>query len=391
MDQARRALCSPTSATFGVTRPLRILVVAKGLGRGGTERLLTSGLAHLDATRFQAEVAYVLPWKDALVAEVRARDVPVHCLGAGRAGRLAWPWRLLRLVAHGHFDIVHTHMPAPAVVARIACMLGGPAVVHTEHNVWERYRPATRWANAATYHRNAAVLAVSKGVAESIRLRRRRPRAAPAVEVLIHGIDDATVRRGAAARANGRRLLGLDDGGLVIGTVGNFTAKKDQRALLDATELLVHRYPGIRLVIVGSGPLEDSLRGHADRLGLGGTVVWTGSRDDVPDLLPALDVFVLSSRHEGLSIALIEALAAGVPCVATDVGGIPEVVEDEVQGILVPPGQPRALAAAIDRLLADPALRQRLGEQAILRAGRFQLSTAVNRLQEVYESVLVGR
>jgi glycosyltransferase involved in cell wall biosynthesis len=375
-----------------LTAPARVLVVAKGLGRGGTERLLVSGLRHLDRQRFDVEVAYVLPWKDALVPEVRAHGVPVQCLGAGTAGRFVWPMRLRNLIRRGRFDIVHTHMPSPAAVARLSTARGRPAMVHTEHNVWQRYRRTTYWANAVTYHRNAAVLAVSGGVAESIQapavLRRF---GMPKVEVLIHGIDSDTVRRGPDARTEGRRLLGLARDVPVIGTVGNLAAKKDQASLLQAVATLTAQHPNLRLVLIGSGPLEAMLRRQADDLGLGPRVIWAGSRDDVPLLLPAFDLFVLSSRHEGLSIALIEALATGLPCVATNVGGIPEVVDDGHDGILVHPGQPEALAAAMNRVLTDDDLRRNLAERGAIASKRFQLAGAMVRIQEVYDEVLAAR
>lgn len=374
-----------------MSAPARVLIVAKGLGRGGTERLLVSGLAYFDRARFDPEIAYVLPWKDALVGEVKGHGVPVHCLGQGRAGRLLWPLRMRSLIRRGNFDIVHTHMPVPAVVARLAVANGRPAVVHTEHNVWQRYRAATYWANAVTYHRNAAVLAVSEGVAKSIAPPRPLKGRMPSVEVLIHGIDCASVRRGPEARARGRQLLGIDADAVVAGTVGNLTLKKDQAALLEAIAQLRRRIPKLRLVVIGSGPLASVLKAKAQHLGIDDIVIWAGSRGDVQDLLPAFDIFVLSSRHEGLSIALIEALAAGLPCVATRVGGIPEVVEHEVHGILVPPGDPTVLAAAIEAVLRNPEYRDWLGSQAVSRSERFRLSTAVDRLQEVYDSILVDR
>lgn len=374
-----------------MNHPARVLLLAKGLGRGGTERLLVDAVACFDPNRVVAEVAYVLPWKDALVPELTARDVAVHCLGSGRGGLPAWPLRLARLVRGGGFDIVHSHMPLPGVVARLCALGRGPALVHTEHNVWPRYRPATYWANALTYHCNAAVLAVSEGVAESIqppRLLRRWP--TPPAEVMVHGINPATVRRGPEARAEGRRRLGLGPDSVVMGTVGNLSAKKDHSSLLKATALLTPRFPGLQLVVVGAGPLERVLREEAVSLNLGKHVLWTGSRDDVPSLLPAFDVFVLSSQHEGLSIALIEAMAAGLPCVATRVGGIPEVIEDGVDGILVPHGQPSALAAAVIRVLTDDTLRASLTAAAPESAEQFHLDSAIERLQEVYLSVLAA-
>lgn len=372
-------------------QPRRVLWLLKGLGRGGTERLVSGSLAHIDPARYRVEVAYVLPWKDLLVNDV-ARHAPVHCLGAGRAGRLAWIPRLRRLVTDRRFDIVHTHMPQPAVVARLILPRKRPVFVHTEHNVWQRYRRITSWSNALTYGRNATALAVSEGVAESI----RQPRGLghspwPDVQVLIHGIDLATVCTGPTARAEARRRLAIRPDELVVGSVGNFTAKKDHGLLLRAVAGLRSQLSGLRVVLVGSGPLENDLRREADRLGIAEIVTFTGSRGDVPELLPGFDVFALSSRHEGLPIALIEAMAAGLPPVATRVGGVAEIVEDGVSGILVAAGNSGAFAAGLAALLTDPARRAEIGAAAAARAKDFQLTGAVERLQDIYDDVLSAR
>lgn len=368
--------------------PTRVLWLTKGLGRGGTERLLAGGLPHIDRSRFQVEVAYILPWKDALVGEIQAGKVVVHCLGRGRGLGLGWALRLRRLVRDGDFDVVHTHMPYPAVAARLVLRRPAPIIVHTEHNLWERYRWPTSWMNAVTYHRNRLVLAVSQGVADSIRPPRWPMRPRPRIEVAVQGIDPASARIGPAARAEGRRRLGIDPDALVVGTVGNLSAKKDHKNLMNATVSVLETYPDLRVVLVGSGPLEEELRQHVDRLGLSTAVVFAGSRDDVADLLPAFDVFALSSRHEGLPIALLEAMASSLPCVATDVGGIPEALRNGVDGLLVPPGDPAALAAALIRVLSDRQGRKAMGASARERAGSFDLSPVVARLQDSYDQVL---
>lgn len=367
-------------------KPRRVLWLLKGLGRGGTEQLVAGAVGHVDPSRYEVEVAYVLPWKDAMVPDI-ARHVPVHCLGASRSGRIAWVPRLRRLVAQREYDIIHTHMPHPAVAARLV-LPRDRILIHTEHNMWQRYRRGTYLSNALTYRRNAAVLAVSRGVAESIRPLGPTSRSSPPpVHVLIHGIDLATVRTGREARTEARARLSLGEGELVVGTVGNFTAKKDHRLLVGAVALLHAGGLGARLVLVGSGPLEDEVRREVERLGLRDAVLFTGSRSDVPELLPGFDVFALSSRHEGLPIALLEAMAAGVPPVATRVGGVPEVIEDGVSGVLVEPGDVDELAAALTGLLADPTRRSEIGSQAAVRGRRFELAGAVARLQDLYDSI----
>ncbi len=363
-------------------------MLTKGLGRGGSERLLTGVARHIDRAQFRVEVAYLLPWKDAFVDEIAATGTPVHCLDGHHPTSVGWVRRLRHLVRDRDIDIVHTHMPVPAVAARLA--LTGrhrPALVHTEHNLWDRYRTPTRWANALTYRGNRGVIAVSDGVAASIRASLR---AAVPVDVIVHGADLERVVTGAAARAHARRLLGLAPDTRVIGTVGNFTAKKDHATLLRALAAVAASPAGgdTTLVLVGTGPLEDELRGLAAELGVADRVVFFGSRGNVFDLLPALDVFALSSRFEGLPIALLEAMATGIAPVAASVGGIPEVITDGEDGLLVPPGDPAALASALDKALDDPALRADLGRRAQARAGAFDLVGAVRRTEDVYRRVL---
>lgn len=356
----------------------RVLWLAKGLGRGGAEQLLVNCARHADRSRFDLEVAYVLPHKDALVPALEAAGVPVHCLGPGAR----WPLRLRALLAERRYDVVHTHMPVPAVAARLLTAgRRAPRLVHTEHNLWERYRPATRWANALTYGRNAAVIAVSHAVAAGVRHRR----AADRLTVVHHGPDLDGAPSGPAARRAARDELDLPHGAFVVGTVGNLTAKKDQATLLAAFALLRERHPQARLVLVGAGPLEAELRARA-----GEGVLFAGSRGDVPALLPGWDVFCLSSRQEGLPVALMEAMTTGLPAVVTRVGGMPEILDDGVEGRLVPPADPTALAAALHELATDEALRARMGAAALERAKSFDVAAAQQAIERVYAQVLAG-
>ncbi|MFI9331525.1 glycosyltransferase [Kitasatospora sp. NPDC052868] len=372
----------------------RVLWLAKGLGRGGAEQLLVNCARHADTERYEIEVAYVLPWKDALAPALTEAGVRVHCLGGvpGTPGRAdpRWPLRLRRLLAARRYGLVHTHMPVPAAAARLLAFglgAGGtPRLVHTEHNVWDRYRPVTRWANALTYRRNDAVIAVSHAVERTIPPARRRPGAW--VHVVHHGPDLGGAPQGPAARTAARAELGLPQDAFVVGTVGNLTPKKDQATLLAAHAALRRRHPGARLVLIGAGPLDARLRARAAELGLTGSVLFAGSRPDVPALLPALDVFTLSSHQEGLPVALMEAMTSGLPSVVTRVGGMPEVLDDGGQGFLVAPGDPAALADALGRLAADPELRTRLGAAARQRSGRFDVAGAQQAVEAVYEQVL---
>jgi glycosyltransferase involved in cell wall biosynthesis len=367
----------------------RVLWLTKGLGRGGAERLLVQMAARLDRSRYELDIAYLLPWKDAFVPELVAEGVVPVCLAARRTVEVGWVSRLRRLLAERDYDLVHTHSPVPAAAARVLARRR-TRFVHTEHNVWARYRWPTYAVNAATYRRNDAVIAVSEGVAASISLPVWAGGSSiPPIETLHHGVDLERIRRGQPAREAARRALGIDPHVPLVGTVANFTPKKDHAGLIGAAERVRVDVPELKWLLVGSGPLEAEIRSEVERRGLTDSVELLGMRSDVLELLPALDVFVLGSRFEGLPISLLEAMAAGVACVATQVGGIPEAVDDDRTGRLVPPGNPTALADAVIRLLLDPARRAALAAAAASEVERhFSIEHAVHRTEALYESLL---
>ena len=365
--------------------PRRILILIKGLGRGGAEQILASAAPHLDRSRFDYEVAYLLPWKDALVKDLNDAGVPTRCLDGAEG--VAWVGRLRRLVKDERFDLVHAHSPVAASAARVA-LIGGPPIVYTEHNVWERYHRATYWSNLLTFGRNRHVFAVSDHVRDSIRYPGVMARfGRPVAETLYHGLDRSSIETW-AGRNGVREELHIAPDAPVVGTVANFKSHKRLDQLLRAA-ILVRRYvPDVRFVLVGQGPLEPQLRQLAHTLHLDDTVVFAGFREDAPRVCSTFDVFALSSEHEGLSIALIEALALGKPAVVTDVGGLTEVIEDERQGYIVPVGQPLIFGDRIVRLLEDPALRTRMGAEGRVRAEAFDIRNAVRRMEQVYQEVL---
>jgi glycosyltransferase involved in cell wall biosynthesis len=365
----------------------RILMLIKGLGRGGAELILAAAARHFDGSRFDYEVAYLLPWKDALTDELAQAGIRTHCLYGARGAR--WTGRLRGLVRDRGIDLVHAHSPVAAVGARLVLRGGARRpLVYTEHNVWARYHPATRWANMITFGRNDHVFTVSDEVRRSIRyLPFQGKRRTPSVETLYHGIDLGRVAR--SAEADGVRAeLGIPDGAPLIGTVANLKPGKGQRHLLKAAVVVRRHLPQARFVLVGVGPSEDALRREAAALGLNGSVLFTGFRQDAVRISAALDLFVLPSEYEGLPIALVEAMALGRPVVATRAGGTPEVLADGVQGRLVPPRDPSALAEAIVAVLQDEPARRRMGDAGRARSADFDIRRAVRRMEQVYAELV---
>jgi glycosyltransferase involved in cell wall biosynthesis len=366
----------------------RILILIKGLGRGGAEQLLVSAAPYRDTRRFAYEVAYLLPEKDALVGELEELGLPVHCLGGAGPG---WIRRLRSLVRDRDVALVHTHLAYAAVGARLGLLGTGLPLVYTEHIVWKTLHPATYWANLLTFPCEDHVFTVSERVRRSIRYPaplQLLPR--PPVETLYHGLDPAAAARWADrdGAQNLRAEFGIAADAPVVVTVANFKAHKGYEYLLEAAVMVRRELPGVRFVLVGQGALEAEIRAGVRRHGLEQAVIFAGHRPDVPRIVGACDVFALASLHEGLSIALLEAMAVGTPPVVTDAGGSAEVVTDGVHGMVVPPRDPDALASGVVKLLHDPDLRRGLGRAARERAADFDIRASVRRAEAVYDRLL---
>lgn len=369
--------------------PVRVLWLVKGLGVGGAEQLLVAAAGVHDRTAFSIEAAYVLPWKDALVARLEACGVPVTCLGAG-GHRRAWVLRLRALLVSGRFDVVHAHSPLVAGVARLTARTVArrrrPRVMTTEHNGWSTFAVPTRLLNALTVPLDDATLAVSEQTRSSMWWPRTRRR----TEVVVHGVDLAGLRAARAERQAVRDELGIGPDEVAVLTVANYRRQKGWPDLLAAARLVADRGLPVRFLGVGQGPLEAEVREHHRRLGLEGRMTLLGRRDDVPRLMAAADVFALASAYEGYPVAVMEALGAGLPVVATAVGGIVEAVGDGA-GVLVPPGRPDLLAEALARVVADPTLRSGLASAAAVAGDRYDIRAAVAHVERLYRRLVALR
>jgi len=313
--------------------------------------------------------------------------VCTHALEAPSPFDLRWLGRLRALVVAGHFDVVHAHSPVPAAMARLALRAmpstDRPAFVSTEHNVWSSHTVVTRTANSATYGLNDAAIAVSDEVRASM-----SPRWRTDTHVIHHGIDVDAVRVLRAERDRARAELGVGPDEVLAVTVANFRPPKGYPDLFEAARLVGQRGVPVRFVVVGQGPLADELARRHDELGLGSRLQILGYRPDAPRLTAAADLFVLASHHEGLPVSVMEAFAAGVPVVATRVGGLAEAVQDGRSGRLVPPRRPDLLADALAELAADPDERRRLGRGAADAADRFSAARSELEIEDVYRAAI---
>lgn len=361
-------------------RPTRVLWVIKGLGPGGAEHLLLDHARNSHAGSIDYQVAYLLPWKDHLAGPLSDAGVAVTCLDVRGATDVRWMWRLLRVVRSCHPDVVHVHSPALAVVCRMLLRVvrARPRLVYTDHNRWPQYRLPTRTLNALTYSLDDAHIAVSDGVLDTIWRRHRE-----GVAVILNGIDVGAARS-KDDRDAVRAELDIPRDATVVGTVANLRRAKNYPNLMRAAKRVLAQRPDVIFVAVGQGPDEGELRRLHAELGLDRSFRLLGYREDAIRVASCFDVFALASSHEGYPLAMMEAMALGLPVVATAVGGIPEAIDDGVQGRLVPPRDPGALAAGLLDVIGDDATRVRMAVAARERSERFDSRPAIERLEQLY-------
>jgi len=348
-------------------------------------------VAARDRERFEYEVAYVLAAQDALVPAMERTGVPVHCLGGTSSSDLRWTGALRRLLVDGRFDVLHSHLPYTAAFGRLVALSvprgRRPAVVYTEHSLWDKAALLTKALNRATVGVDGALVVVSATARDAL-----PPRLRARARVVVHGIDrtrfTALAAQRPAVRRQVRHELGVPDEAVVALTVANMRSEKGYDVLVEAARLSVAAGTPVRFVAVGRGPLEAELTAEVAAKGLGERIMLLGTRTDTARLMAAADMFVLPSHQEGLPVALMEAMSSGLPVVATMVGGVPDVVTDGVEGLLVQPGRPDLLAEAVGRVAGDDALRARLAAASAARSEIFDVGGAAREIEAVYGELL---
>ena len=358
-----------------------ITVLIKGLGIGGAEKLITEAANYWDRDRFDYRVAYLLPWKDQLVAELESKNVPVVMLGSKRGAGPGSLLRLRRFIKGSGTNLVHAHLPSAGILARLASPV---PVVYTEHNIADSYRGSTRVLNRLTYGRNARVTAVSGAVAESV-----ASYPGPTAQVVPNGVN---VSSSPDAISAARAELGIGPDSDLVVHVGNIRPHKGHATLVATARLLGELRPGTTVVSIGGekfpGDLER-VRSMAKEQGADHVIRFLGRREDALSFLAAADVVVNPSDVEGLPVVLLEALALERPVVATAVGGVPALIEHEKTGLLVAAGDPEGLAKELDRLLSDRPFARSLamaGNEAVQR--HHGIEQMVRSFEGVYSEVL---
>jgi glycosyltransferase involved in cell wall biosynthesis len=371
---------------------IRVAYFAPLLTTGGTQRHLQQVLSLLDPSRFTAQVHTLRAGGD-VETELRQAGVRVASLAVG--GRLLSPRAIAsmlltaRALRRDGIQVLHGYQWRPSLVgAMVGRIAGIPLVLASKRSLTGEQPQAQRaWRvigrRVDTIIVNADALR-TEGEAQGMRGR---------WELIPSGVDVDRFA-GVPGAPEAKAALGLDPQRAVVGTIGRLEERKGHDQFLRGAREMLKRANGMRpqILIVGDGPLRAQLTAQATELGMADSVRFTGAVTDVRLPLAAMDVFVLPSNAEGMSNALLEAMAARRPVVATAVGGTREVIDGNGSGTLVPPGDPQALAGAVMDLLADPARATRVGETGHRRVvERFSARAMVDRLESLYEVRLAAR
>ncbi|MEO6867270.1 MAG: glycosyltransferase [Gaiellales bacterium] len=362
-----------------LTRPLRVTTMVDSLAAGGAERVAVEVACGLDRSSFDPHVI-VTRGDGPLVELLEDAAVPYTILGRGDTLELA-PWHRAHRLLVEQSDLLHSHKFGSnawgALLARTARV---PLIAHehnfSEHPTRSRKLIDRRWIAS----RASRVLCVSDSVADIERACGVPDRI---IDVVANGVHTEAAWPREAARAE----LGLVDSSFTIGIVGGLRPEKAHEVLLAAMAELATSGRDVRLCVVGSGPRSEELQLLAASLGIAGRVTWAGERKNAATLAAAFDAGVLCSHWEGMPLAALETMAAGVPLVATSVGGLPTLLADNA-GLLVPPADPAALAAALTRLMDDPTLGRRLARAGARRVHEsYSFEAMVQRIETIYTDV----
>lgn len=376
----------------GAERPINVLFLFVTMPVGGAETLCLEVLSGLDRTRFNPMVCCIAR-KGALGEKIERSGFEVIELQRMRSKRFdpAAVSDLARLMGSRQIDILHANMYHANLYGRLAALrVKGrrPRVIAAIHSLYTERKQHRLLINRVLNRYTDCILTVSDAARDDI-LRYERVLAQKVI-VLPPGRSLRHLQTPLTPE-QAKERLGLAGSDFVLGTVGRLVAAKGHRFLIEAVAILAGRGMDVKLVVAGGGPLEAALKGQLAELGIGDRVLLLGSRGDVPELLRGMDVFVMSSVSEAAPVALVEAMAAGLPCVVTTAGGMVAMVDGGRCGVLTRPGDGVALAEALANLIRDEARRAELREAAAPWArSQYSSGAMISKLESIYMSLIEG-
>lgn len=365
-----------------------VLQLVNGFGIGGAEKALLELVKRLDRNKYRTVVCGV-GHGGPLEQEFTKYADRVIVFPKNFSFDITLVWKVAKLMRQERIDIVQSTLFYADIVGVFAARFAKVPVViswQTALGLPSGHLHDDRLRHMVTY--KFAVRHVDRIIAVSEDIKRffseKRKVNADKIITIPYGVDLNRFNKGDGFKKRGE--LGLNPSELVVGVVGHLTEVKGHTYLVEAAPRICKAFPDIRFLIVGGGPLRDSLQSRVKDLELSPNFLFLGVRQDIPELLNVMDIFVLPSLYEGLPNVILEAMACSKPVVGTSVGGIPEAVQDRLTGFLVPPQDPESLALAITKLLTDRDLAIKMGQNGRKRVeAYFSIEKEVERIQQLYE------
>jgi glycosyltransferase involved in cell wall biosynthesis len=367
--------------------PIKITHLITELSYGGAQKVLINLLSNIDKEKYKCSVVCFYNGESPVAQDIRDLSIEVIDLKMTNKFRVDALYRLSSILKSQKPNILHSWMFHPVLAGRIfGCLHKIPVIISSRHNVniGGLFREMI---NRLTAQMDDHVIAVCE-VARQTEIKRAHI-LPDKVTTIYNGINLEEYLTILRSRDEIRKYLGVTNEDFVVVSTGRMHYQKGYSILINAISLITNTYPSIKLLLVGDGPVRSILEKYALELGISNQIMFTGQRSDISDILHASDVYISSSLWEGSSISIIEAMASGLPIIATKVGGTPELVEDKVSGILVPSRNPSIIAQAIIELYTNAELRKNIGIQARQRAIKnFSSKEMVKKIEKLYLKLL---
>ncbi|WP_224999065.1 glycosyltransferase [Cesiribacter sp. SM1] len=364
---------------------IKVLHIIKSLGRGGAEMLLPETLNYHNQERYEFHYIYFLPWKDQVVKPLERNGGIVTCMSSNNnLDIMAKVPALVRYIRRNNIKLVHCHLAWAGIAGRIAAKLAGVPVIYTEHNNISSYHILTYLASRMTLFLNDLTIAVSADAREAS----SKVVSPHKLKLILNGVDTVAFQRGKHP-SDIRKKLGIPEDHLIISTVAVFRIQKRLDLFIKVAAGILQRHEKVSFIMIGDGPEKPAVEQQARELGLEGKVFFEGLQHNVKPYFELTDIYLMTSDFEGLPIALLEAMSMSCAPVATDVGGIPEVVENGISGLLSPAGDVEALQQQLELLIEDKEKRLEIASNARYRIENyFSMKKMVRELEEVYQQFL---
>jgi glycosyltransferase involved in cell wall biosynthesis len=363
---------------------IKVLHIIKSLGRGGAEMLLPETLQLHNRELFEFHYIYFLPWKDQMVESLKRQGVKVTCFSAANNFRMITRLPgLIRYVQQNKIQLIHSHLPWAGIVSRIIGKVCGIPVIYSEHNKQERYHIGTRTVHLMTMNLLSEIVAVSHDVAQSIQ--RHKPRLRIPVRVISNGVNTESFSRHKYSSSTVRHRFNIGPDVPIVGTIAVFRIQKQLDLWMELASKILKRVTSAHFIIVGDGPLKDELIRKRSELGLTDRIHMPGLETDVKPYLASFNVYMMSSRFEGLPVALLEAMSMECPPVSTDAGGIKEVIRHGVDGFICSVDESEKMVDHVCDLLQNESLQLKYGLMSRQRViQEYSMTRMVEQLEAIY-------